>query len=38
MKKYLETGAVDEMLITAESGKPFKDGFEEKVNNWLNIR
>ena len=38
MKKYLETGAVDEMLITAESGKPFKDGFEEKVKSWLNIR
>lgn len=38
MKKFLETGAVDEMLITAESGKPIKDGFEERVKSWLENR
>ena len=35
MKKYLETGEVDEMLISAESGKPIKNGFEERVKKWL---
>lgn len=35
MKKYIETGEVDEMLISAESGKPIKNGFEERVKKWL---
>jgi len=38
MKKYLHTGAVDEMLISSESGKPIKEGFEERVKNWLRTK
>ncbi|MFW6362353.1 MAG: hypothetical protein ACOC0D_00790 [Spirochaeta sp.] len=35
MKRFLDTGEIDEMLISAESGKPVRVGLETKVQEWL---